>query len=82
MKRTLCLALLAVSLSGCAANVPADWVAADRATYNAVAPEHAAYVDADSTLTLEQKQRRHNTLDTWRIRLENHEAAVKSGGGQ
>jgi hypothetical protein len=76
-------ALILILCAGCAANtVPADWVAGDRATYNAVAPEHAAYIDADNTLTLEQKQRRKNTLETWRVRVENHEAAINAGGGQ
>jgi hypothetical protein len=67
---------------GCANQVPADWVAADRATYEAVAPEFTAYVQQDATLTPEQRQRRQNTVETWRVRLEEHEKAVAAGGGQ
>lgn len=80
MKHALPLLLLFVV--GCASQVPADWVAADRATYEAVVPEYTAYVQQDGTLSMEQRQRRQNTIDTWRVRLEEHEAAIKAGQGQ
>jgi hypothetical protein len=79
MKTALAAALI-FAAAGCASQVPADWVAADRATKQAIAPEYEAYVDADATLTAEQKQRRHNTVATWESRLAEHEAAVKAGG--
>lgn len=62
------LCLLAAA-GGCAGPAPA-YVAADRETYNALAPEYGDYVDRDLTLSPEQKARRNRTVETWRIRLE------------
>ena len=61
---------------GCAALRPpaADYVAADRATYEAVAPEYVAYVRADPGLDAEQRDRRARTLATWDARLRAAEA--------
>lgn len=53
------------------------YVAGDRATYDAVAPEYAAYVAADPALAPDQKDRRTRTLQTWRMRVE---AAERAGG--
>ena len=57
--------------TGCAAlpQPPADYVAADRATYEAVAPEYAAYVEADERLDAEQKARRARTVAAWDARV-------------
>jgi uncharacterized lipoprotein YajG len=52
-------------------------VVADRATHDAIAPDHRSYVLADPTLTQEQRDRRLLVLETWRIRLEAAEKAVK-----
>jgi hypothetical protein len=62
--------------TGCAAltQPPPDYVAADRATYEAVAPEYARYVDADPGLDTEQKARRARTVAAW-------EARIRSAGG-
>ena len=67
-------ALLLLPLSqcaGCAAlRAPAPaYVAADRATYDAVAPEYAAYVGQDPALDEEERGRRARTLATWDARL-------------
>ena len=67
------LLLLPLSQStGCSAlTLPsADYVAADRATYEAVAPEYAQYVHSDASLDDEQRARRSRTIDTWRLRIE------------
>lgn len=53
----------------------AAYVEADRATYAAVAPAHRAYVEADATLTAEQRARRLRTLDAWELRIR-HAAGV------
>lgn len=42
-----------------------SWVHPMRATEQAVAPEYAAYVSSDQTLTQEQKTRRLRTLEGW-----------------
>ncbi len=50
---------------------PAElYIAADAATYDALAPEHAAYVRADAGLDAAQKQRRFDTLATWKKRVQ------------
>lgn len=58
---TLCLLLL----PSCAAGPDPTFVAASRATHDAVAPEYRRYVDADQTLTPEQRTRRHASIDRW-----------------
>lgn len=58
----LVLALVALAFS-CA--TPAE---ADQATFTAVAPEYLRYVQADQSLSLEQKQRRIDTVESWRSR--------------
>lgn len=59
------LALLCIGCAG-----PSSlYVQADRATYEAVAPAHAAYVEADPNLSAEQKARRLRTLTSWDDRV-------------
>ena len=62
--------------NGCAALQPPapDYVAADRATYDAVAPEYAAYVHADPGLDEEDRERRDRTIATWDARIRAAEA--------
>jgi hypothetical protein len=48
---------------------PPDYVAADRATYEAVAPEYSAYVAQDAGLDEEERARRERTIATWDARL-------------
>lgn len=59
MRNTILFLLL---LGGC---VPPS--IAEKATYNAIAPAHRAYVEADTSLDVQQKQRRFDLLATWRI---------------
>lgn len=71
------LALLAVLLVGSCAG-PADaYVAADRATFDAIAPAHRAYLQADVTLDAEQLERRLAVLATWELRIRHTEGATK-----
>ena len=64
--------LLLSQCPGCAALTlpPADYVSADRATYDAVAPEYLDYVHADPALDEEQRARRTRTIDSWRLRID------------
>jgi hypothetical protein len=69
---TLALTALApIALSSC--SVDSSYVAADRATYDAVAPFHRHYVESDPTLDPDQRELALLILDTWRIRLETAE---------
>ena len=65
------LLLLLSQCNGCSALRPPapDYVAADRATYEAVAPEYAAYVHADPALDGDDRARRGRTLATWDARI-------------
>jgi hypothetical protein len=63
----LLLGLIGVC-GGCSATGP--YVEADRATFNAVAPEYEAYVSADPGLTPDQKARRSRTVQAWRLRID------------
>jgi len=72
--KTLPLLLLLLALSlGCAS---APYVAADKATYEAIAPEYSNYVRTDSTLSDAQKKIREDTLSTWKRRIEAGEKEV------
>ena len=65
------LLLLLSQSSGCSAlRLPSpDYVAGDRATYDAVAPEYSAYVHADASLDADEVARRDRTLATWDARI-------------
>ena len=86
------LALVATSAApfaagGCTAvqslNAPGGtYVAADRATYEALAPEYAAYVAADPSLAPDERDRRTRTLQTWRMRIEAAEQAATAPTSQ
>ena len=69
------------SMSGCVTPRSA-YVQADRLTYDAVAPEYGAYVEADPGLSDEQKARRRRTLDAWGTRLERAEADSEEPAGE
>lgn len=59
------LALCLLLLPSCMAGPDPTFVAASRATHDAVAPEYLRYVDADQALTTEQRNRRHASIDRW-----------------
>jgi outer membrane lipoprotein SlyB len=66
------LALLA--LAGCQCNdVPGDYVAADRATYEVIAPMYSTYVQADDSLSANDAEAFLTLLETWAARIEAQE---------
>ena len=71
MKRLATSLLLAIALSGC--GMTPAYVEADRATYDAIAPEYLVYVVSDESLTPGEKERRARTLVSWQARLEEGE---------
>jgi hypothetical protein len=73
MKTIVLLAVL--SLSACTAPVP--FVVASRATYDAIAPEYLAYIEADANLAESSKQTRRNTLARWHEAIDAEEKAVR-----
>jgi len=82
--RTSVIGLALLFSAGCATTdiIRSDYVAADRATYEAVAPSYLQYVDNDASLSSEQKKRRKQTINTWRLRLEQAETPVKPDAEQ
>lgn len=56
---------LCLILSSCHAGPDPTFVAASRATHDAVAPEYIRYVNADPGLTQEQRDLRRATIDRW-----------------
>lgn len=80
MKKVQLLLFVALAglLAGCESfrNVSAVYVAADKKTYEAVAPSQARYIEADPTLTPADKRLRLNTLNTWRLRVESGERST------
>ena len=67
--------LLALSCLASCKSVEASYVEADRATYEAIAPEYRKYVEADAALADFQKDIRLQTLATWEHRLTQAEEA-------
>lgn len=68
MTKSLVIALLCLFAAGCA--VSKEYIKADKATFDAVTPEYLKYVEADSALDREQKDRRKRTVATWKLRIE------------
>lgn len=62
-----CFVVVAM-LPGCG-SIAKEYVAADEATMNAVSPEFRKYVEADSSLSEEDKALRYATLDSWSYRI-------------
>ncbi|MCK9604152.1 MAG: hypothetical protein M0R66_07330 [Candidatus Omnitrophica bacterium] len=60
------LGLLALS---CSCSVPEAYVAADRATYDVVAPRFLNYLQADPTLDQVEKDREARTIAAWDLRI-------------
>ncbi len=61
----LCVTAL---LGGC--GIHKEYVKADKATFDAVAPEYKSYVLSDGNLDSEAKARRLRTVELWRVRIE------------
>ena len=62
------IAFLFLVCSSCAGPSEA-YVAADLATFHAVAPSYSAYVEADTALNDEQRARRLAVIATWELRI-------------
>lgn len=75
-KRLRGAAALLLVLAACG-TPPKLFVEAERATYDAIAPEYRAYVAADQSLTELEKQRRQNTLSRWDESLAAQEARIR-----
>ena len=69
----LLICVLALFLLPSCVGPDPTFVAASRATHDAVAPEYVHYVDADPALTAEQRARRRETIDRWREAIESRE---------
>lgn len=81
--RNALLPLILVMSSGCCATVDlirSDYTAADRATYDVIAPAYDAYVDGDAALDDDEKKTRKRTTTTWRLRLEQAETPAQPAG--
>lgn len=74
MRKLLLIGVALLTCQGCG-TIAKEYVAADRAMYEAVAPEHRKYVQADATLSDDDKKLRLATLDAWNYRLEQAEKA-------
>lgn len=61
-------AALFLFATGCVVNK--DYVRADQATFDAIAPEYKEYVQNDPKLDAAQKMRRLRTVETWKLRIE------------
>lgn len=70
-----CFVVVAM-LPGCG-SIAKEYVAADRQTYEAVAPEYRKYVEADAGLDDDAKKLRLATLDSWDYRIGQAEKAGK-----
>ena len=71
------LALMGITLTATACTPPdAAFVRAERATFQAVAPEYVGYVRADPALTAEQRARRERTVATWDLSIRGRERAT------
>ena len=74
--RLATLAGLAVSalLAGAGCARPGDaFVAGERATFEAVAPEYLQYVAADPVLDEDERARRRRTVATWELSIQRQE---------
>ncbi len=73
MKKIIPLLPLLVLIYGCS-TIPQTYIAAERATYCAIAPEYLGYVEKDPNLTAFQKEVRFQTVDLWNSRIGEAEA--------
>lgn len=67
-QRSLLITLLTLCVSSC--GTAPLYVEADRATYQAIAPEYSRYVQMDKKLSQSQKTLRLDTVASWLRRIE------------
>ncbi len=70
MKKLIPLLALATFASCEGISVADAYVEADRLTYEAIAPQFRAYVQADEKLDQPSKDSRMRLLDTWKMRID------------
>lgn len=83
--RTSILSLVVLMSGGCCATIDiirADYTAADRATYDTIAPRYLNYIAGDDSLDEDTKKTRIRTVTTWRLRVENSEKPVLPADGE
>lgn len=83
--RTSLLSVALLWTAGCCSTtdlIRADYTAADRATFDAVAPNYLNYVEHDDSLDADEKKRRERTITTWRLRLEQAEKPIQPTEGE
>ena len=67
--KILAVAAIAAVLCSCG-SMTDSYIAADKATYDAVAPEYLDYVRDDQSLDQAGKDRRRRTIETWEKRIQ------------
>lgn len=67
------LAVVAALLMTACGSLDKQYVEADRATFDAVAPRYSKYLDEDKALDDTTRQERKDTITSWRVRLETAE---------
>jgi hypothetical protein len=82
LSTTVLSAILLMSAGCCSTTdlIRQEYTQADRATFDAVAPKYLEYVEGDASLDAEQKARRKQTINTWRLRLEQAETPAQPEG--
>lgn len=63
------LGIAALFLFGTGCVLDKEYVAADKTTFDAVAPGYGAYVESDPKLDADAKARLLRTIESWRIRI-------------
>lgn len=83
--RTSVFSIVLLMAAGCCSTtdlIRKEYTAADRATYEAVAPTYLNYVKGDASLNKDEKKRRERTITTWRLRLEQAEKPPQPAEGE
>lgn len=76
-KRVFFVMLVVGLILGCQGTSMSLYISADRATYEAIAPEYLDYISSDDALDKEQKARRVRLIKTWDRRIEEAEGALE-----
>jgi hypothetical protein len=75
--RWIVIAAMMIFICGSGCSEFSEYVAADKATFEAISPEYLEYLQKDAALDDEQKERRKNLVETWRMRIEGAEQSVE-----
>lgn len=69
--RVIMLTLVLILCASCTCVDMKGYVAADKATFLAITPEYLEYVETDSALDQDKKDRRRRLVETWKLRIDN-----------